>query len=122
VEEKAMAEEARSEEARREEQKKRKRRKRVGIFLGMHLCGELSQTFVGLYNNTPGLAAMVLSPCCLPKHNREPVERAKKLGLDSYSYWALQLYLMVGPGPLVTYKDLSPVVRCSPFRMTALAL
>jgi hypothetical protein len=98
-----------AEEAARREEQRRKRRKRVGLFLGVHLCGELSQTFVGLYNNTPGLAAMILSPCCLPKHDRGPVERAKKLGLDSYSYWALQLYLMVGPGPLLTYKDLSPV-------------
>lgn len=98
----------------REIKQRQKRRRRIGLFLGVHLCGELSQTFIDLYNKNPRLAGMVLSPCCLPKHDRGPVERAKKVGLDSYSYWALQLYLMVGPGPLLTYKDLTPVVRGYP--------
>ncbi len=37
-----------------------------GIFLGVHLCGELSQNFISLYNKTENLIAMILSPCCKP--------------------------------------------------------
>jgi hypothetical protein len=40
---------------------------RIPVLVGMHLCGALSEQAINLFETIPGLRALVLSPCCLPK-------------------------------------------------------
>lgn len=44
---------------------------RTCILVGMHLCGLLSERAVDLFDRTPGIMGIVLSPCCLPKRHEQ---------------------------------------------------
>uniref|UniRef100_A0A7S2TPF7 Methyltransferase domain-containing protein n=1 Tax=Lotharella oceanica TaxID=641309 RepID=A0A7S2TPF7_9EUKA len=35
--------------------------------VGVHLCGTLSEVAVREFNRNPGIRALVLCPCCMPK-------------------------------------------------------
>jgi hypothetical protein len=40
---------------------------RTAILVGMHLCGNLSERAIELFQRIPLIKALILSPCCLPK-------------------------------------------------------
>jgi hypothetical protein len=65
------------------------------VMLGVHLCGELSELFVSLYNKHENVMGMVLSPCCLPKRNKTAAEKAKRLKVNNYTYWSMHLHQMI---------------------------
>lgn len=67
----------------------------IGVFVGTHLCGDLSPMFIQKYNLMDNVKAMVLAPCCLSKKKKELTEKAKHLNVDNYIYWVLFLYHMV---------------------------
>jgi len=43
---------------------------RTAILVGMHLCGNLSERAIELFQRIPLIKALILSPCCLPKLRR----------------------------------------------------
>jgi hypothetical protein len=67
------------------------------IIVGIHLCGELSRRAIQLWRNS-GAAALVMSPCCLPRRRRHDVfgyhvkDQAKKMKVNSYQLWCTMLY------------------------------
>ena len=67
------------------------------IIIGVHLCGELSKRAIQLWRTT-GAAAIVLSPCCLPRRRRHDAfgfhikDQAKRLKVPSYQVWCTLLY------------------------------
>lgn len=67
------------------------------IVVGVHLCGELSKRAIQLWRTT-GAAAIVLSPCCLPRRRRHDAfgfhvkDQAKRLKVPSYQVWCTLLY------------------------------
>lgn len=75
------------------------RRTRGGacIIVGVHLCGELSRRAIQLWRDA-GAAALVMSPCCLPRRRRHDVfgyhvkDQAKKMKVPSYQLWCTMLY------------------------------
>lgn len=75
----------------------------IGVFVGTHLCGDLSTHFISKYNRIATIKAMVLAPCCLSKKKKELTAAAKRLNVDNYVYWTLFLYHMV----LLSQKDIS---------------
>jgi len=68
---------------------------KTGLFLGTHLCGELSEIFVDIYNAVTELRGLVLAPCCLSKRKRIFADTAAKLKIDNYEYWTMHLYWMI---------------------------
>ena len=43
---------------------------RTAILVGMHLCGNLSERAIEVFQRIPLIKALILSPCCLPKLRR----------------------------------------------------
>eukprot|EP01119_Soliformovum_irregulare_P021194 TRINITY_DN7009_c0_g1_i1.p1 TRINITY_DN7009_c0_g1~~TRINITY_DN7009_c0_g1_i1.p1 ORF type:complete len:298 (-),score=59.22 TRINITY_DN7009_c0_g1_i1:3-896(-) len=77
---------------------------KLGIFLGTHLCGNLSERFITVFRSVPDLRGMILAPCCLSGKMNGLVDGARRLKVDPYKYWCLYLHLMLGSG---VRKDLS---------------
>jgi len=75
--------------------KKQLGKDKIGLFLGTHLCGELSEVFVDIYNTVDELKGLVLAPCCLSKRKRVFADTAAKLKIDNYEYWTMHLYWMI---------------------------
>ena len=70
---------------------------RACILVGMHLCGLLSTRAIELFEQTPDIKGIVLSPCCLPKRHQQKsigFEKEKPTGDDvsvelfQYFKWA----------------------------------
>jgi hypothetical protein len=83
----------------------------------MHLCGDLSIRAIELFNNMPILRAIVLSPCCFPKHRNKSstdrnglVQLLQSCGDDEagkYMTWSTYLHDLMQPSCVVTglYRD-----------------
>ena len=72
----------------------------VGILVGIHLCGLLSQKLVDTFNEEECIQGLVLCPCCLASHKiSDAAARSRKLmssgTADNYVYWSLMLYNQV---------------------------
>lgn len=68
----------------------------VGLVVGMHLCGLLSEAAIAMFNGTAAARCLLLSPCCLPKATLSPVvARANKLRVNQYDYWSIHLLMRV---------------------------
>ena len=61
------------------------------VILGMHLCGQLSLRAINLLRSTPRVAALVLSPCCLPAakdaNGAPPSVYATREPAEQYERW-----------------------------------
>jgi hypothetical protein len=72
------------------------------ILVGVHLCGALAPRAIELYESVAEIAALVLSPCCLPQRRRHDVfgyhcvdiARAIK-SVTAYQCWCTQLFFHV---------------------------
>ena len=72
----------------------------VGIIVGIHLCGLLSEKLVEVFNEVECIQGLVLCPCCLAGHKVSDIAaRSHKLmttgTVDNYIFWALTLYQQV---------------------------
>lgn len=73
----------------------------VRVFVGVHLCGSLSQHAARLFREAPAPAALVLVPCCLDGRRVDIKRLAKRLRLDPHTLWCMTLLfdeLPVGNG------------------------
>lgn len=70
---------------------------RTCILVGMHLCGLLSERAIDLFDRTPEIRGVILSPCCLPKkHEQQKImftksksnDAEKSAELFNYFRWA----------------------------------
>eukprot|EP01103_Thecamoeba_quadrilineata_P013732 TRINITY_DN3900_c0_g1_i1.p1 TRINITY_DN3900_c0_g1~~TRINITY_DN3900_c0_g1_i1.p1 ORF type:complete len:246 (+),score=46.28 TRINITY_DN3900_c0_g1_i1:3-740(+) len=69
---------------------------KTGILLGSHLCGELSENVIKLYNDGLNVKHLILVPCCISKTRKEQTTTvAKRLNVDNYKYWCLYLYHLI---------------------------
>jgi len=68
---------------------------KIGVFVGTHLCGNLSESFIEVFNNVNQLKCGILSPCCLPKRDKTIRTKAKKMKLNGYQLWTLYLYFLL---------------------------
>eukprot|EP01113_Clastostelium_recurvatum_P042962 TRINITY_DN7032_c0_g1_i1.p1 TRINITY_DN7032_c0_g1~~TRINITY_DN7032_c0_g1_i1.p1 ORF type:complete len:253 (+),score=40.89 TRINITY_DN7032_c0_g1_i1:3-761(+) len=60
---------------------------KIGIFLGSHLCGDLSEIVIDVFNKCGNVRALILAPCCLSKRKRQIADTAVRLKIDNYMYW-----------------------------------
>eukprot|EP01083_Nonionella_stella_P060919 158864_1 len=61
---------------------------KVGIVVGTHLCGVLSEIIIDGFCKAISPDALIVIPCCLPSKRRyETAEIAKKAGIDPFDYW-----------------------------------
>ena len=70
----------------------------VGIIVGIHLCGLLSEALINAFIKCEGLKGMALSPCCLANHKIcDATNKARPLlaSIDNYIYWNLHLLFMI---------------------------
>lgn len=71
------------------------------VLVGVHLCGDLSHRAIEIYERVPGVAALVLSPCCLPRRRRHDAfgfhckDIARSMSMSPYQCWTTQLYLRI---------------------------
>lgn len=79
------------------------------VFIGIHLCGELSEYFLKAFHSTPNSVAMVLCPCCISKKNTELLERAKRESVSNYELWSQELLNMIEPAD----KELKKLTDCA---------
>merc|ERR1711972_721507 len=70
-----------------------RRRGSAVLFVGTHLCGNLSPRLVDLFRGVEGPAALVLAPCCLDKKRVVLKNAARRLCVDPHRYWAMSLLL-----------------------------
>jgi hypothetical protein len=64
----------------------------IGILVGMHLCGFLSEKCIELFRTIERVRGIVLSPCCLPHQAHSYiVHAANKAKCDQYNFWCLHL-------------------------------
>ena len=69
---------------------------RTCILVGMHLCGLLSDRAIDLYDRTPDIKGIVLSPCCLPRKcdvkktsfTKDVPKPNEEVELFNYKRWA----------------------------------
>ena len=67
------------------------------VVVGVHLCGDLSRRAVQLWRRA-GAAALVLSPCCLPRRRRHDVfgyhviDQARRMRRDPHALWCSALF------------------------------
>jgi hypothetical protein len=73
------------------------------ILVGMHLCGDLSIRAVELFNNIPILRAIILSPCCFPKHRNKSSTDRNDLVQLLHSYGDEQKSTWRGQHTCMTY-------------------
>eukprot|EP00434_Breviolum_minutum_P014198 symbB.v1.2.012519.t1/scaffold867.1/size156651/5 len=66
------------------------------LLVGVHLCGMLSIYAARLFKKVPRPAALILAPCCLDKRLPGIKQRAKRLGVNPYTYWCLTLLMEEG--------------------------
>ncbi len=68
------------------------------ILVGMHLCGNLSERAIDLFEYIPSINALVLCPCCLPKMRMKSTKPSsaflsyiKENGGEKYEAWSSYL-------------------------------
>lgn len=62
---------------------------------GLHLCGHLSPRLVHYFNEIDGMAALVISPCCMPvrrKGGKQINDLIRKTKWSGYDYWCMSVY------------------------------
>jgi len=70
--------------------------KKTAVLVGMHLCGNLSERAIDLFERIPSIKALILCPCCLPKSRKKSNPSAfdsylMNKGGDAYTAWASYL-------------------------------
>lgn len=70
---------------------------RVPCIFGMHLCGQLSNRVIELFNDIYTIPILVVIPCCMPRRKKgSKVDKMrimlKQNGWDGYSFWTLNLF------------------------------
>jgi len=68
---------------------------KIGVILGIHLCGELSYQLISYYHQIPELKYMLLCPCCISKKNQKLLQTSKDLNIDNYHLWTMELYYTI---------------------------
>eukprot|EP01127_Copromyxa_protea_P006816 TRINITY_DN1678_c0_g1_i1.p1 TRINITY_DN1678_c0_g1~~TRINITY_DN1678_c0_g1_i1.p1 ORF type:complete len:224 (-),score=19.29 TRINITY_DN1678_c0_g1_i1:55-726(-) len=68
---------------------------KIGVLLGIHLCGRLSEQMISFFNNISSMKIMILSPCCLNKANTALMDISKRQNIDSYTLWTLELFFRI---------------------------
>eukprot|EP00469_Lotharella_globosa_P008832 CAMPEP_0167783844 /NCGR_PEP_ID=MMETSP0111_2-20121227/7297_1 /TAXON_ID=91324 /ORGANISM="Lotharella globosa, Strain CCCM811" /LENGTH=374 /DNA_ID=CAMNT_0007674829 /DNA_START=73 /DNA_END=1194 /DNA_ORIENTATION=- len=70
---------------------------RFVVMVGVHLCGTLSEVAVKEFNRNPGIRALVLCPCCMPKKNDgglrlTTLARRLKYAASAYQLWCWTVF------------------------------
>lgn len=90
------------------------------IVVGIHLCGELSRRAIQIWRDT-GAAALIMSPCCLPRRRRHDVfgfhvkDQAKKMKVSNYQLWCTMLYGLLPFGEAHCNMCVDDEHMCSPY-------
>jgi hypothetical protein len=74
---------------------------KLPIIFGLHLCGTLTTHLIHIYQYINTLSILVISPCCMPKHNKtnklyNNIRNKTKLNKwSSYNIWCLYTYTLL---------------------------